>query len=257
MKSLKILLLVSISVLLKLSKAKETVFSVYGECNDVPNSVEDNNLFCSTIYPSQKCQDYYNNPEQFLKIVDETYDDIEVAAVKYHKEKAKVVCQRDEANTICPIGQYYIDNASSNVKENDYIAQSCHSTLCIQATQSYIEAQKEYYILKYPNKKNTFINLYNERIELLKCINADTARFVTSNGNDQLSNHKENNGDNDATSNSSNSENIVGDGSDTIGIDDNNEIFNDTIQFNFSESLSTNEKIIFLVIFILINILFL
>jgi len=253
-----ILLLVCISSLLKLSKAEGTVYSVYGDCNDVPTTIESNSAFCSTTYPSKKCQDYYNNPSQYLKAIDEDYDETDIAEVIYHKEKGKVVCQKDESNKLCPIGQYYIDKnieSSSNVNENEYIANSC-SPKCIEATKSYIEAQKNFYVLKYPNKKDNFINIYNQRVEILKCTTAN----IPNNGA-TTNNNTQNNTNNEKTDNTNSEQTVTDTNSNPInnGVtnnNDNNNNNNDSVQLSSGESLSTNGKIMFLITFILINVLF-
>jgi len=163
----------------------EIYLNTYGECNSVPSSEEESQTFCNTIFNSEKCQNYYNNPE---KVIGENYDELDIATVHYHREKAKVACQLDDTNTKCPIGQYYIDVTSdSSVNEDDYILKSCRSKVCIDATTSYIAAKEKYYALKYPNKMESFSKKFKSQNELLKCTDVDAinkANEVTTGASD-------------------------------------------------------------------------
>jgi len=287
----------SLGSIIKYTNANTDVYlNTYGECNSVPSSEEESNTFCNTIFTSEKCQNYYNNPD---KVIGDGFDELDIATVHYHHEKAKVVCQIDDTNTRCPIGQYFIDiSTDSSVVENDYILKSCRSKVCIDATSSYIVAKEKYYTLKYPNKIESFSKNFKSQNELLKC--TDLAAIAKA--NEKSSDTNKTFGDNKAASDSkassdaksgsssgtsskinsnnkssdNNVENSVNSATDangnitneSVNVDSNaNANANDgtssnnneinTDQSNFSESISLDKKIALLVGFIIVNILFL
>ncbi|OUM62693.1 hypothetical protein PIROE2DRAFT_61725 [Piromyces sp. E2] len=274
-----IVTIASLSSVLEFTNANTDVYlNTYGECNSVPSSEEESKTFCSTIITSEKCQNYYNNPD---KVIGDGFDELDIATVHYHREKAKVVCQTDDTKTRCPIGQYFIDiSTDSSVSEDDYILKSCRSKVCIDATSSYIVAKEKYYSLKYPDKMENFSKKFKSQNELLKCtdpdaiakanaknsvVNSDTNKVTTESNSTNGSNSKNGSNNNpsnknnaDASTNSTSNENITNENANVNsnaneGTSTNNKNI-DLEQSNFGESISFDKKIALLIGFILANV---
>ncbi|KAG4096498.1 hypothetical protein H8356DRAFT_1682049 [Neocallimastix lanati (nom. inval.)] len=284
MKSNKLLLitfLYSINFLAKNTYAIDGYLTIYGDCNTVPGSEPESKTFCNTIYNSDFCQNYYNNPEQ---VVGEDFDESDLATINYHKEKGKAICQYDENNKLCPMGQYFIDiSTNSNAKESDYMQQSCSSTLCSNTANSYLIAKEKYYSLKYQNKMTSFSKKIEEEKKALQCNNAQSTTSPSSKtignsksnassdpSNNNTSKPKSNSSSSSSSSSSSDSTTNTNNNADvntnnnvqedeTLANNDNNGNINETLiidESNFGVKLIFDERLIFLISFILINILF-
>lgn len=266
-----ITLIYFISLLIKNAYAVDSYLTTYGDCNSVPGTEEENKTFCNTIFNSDLCQNYYNNPEQ---AVGAECDELDIATVNYHKEKGKAVCQYDENNKLCPIGQYYIDvTNNSNANEDDYMKQSCESNICAETAKSYLLAKEKFYSLKYPNKMDRFSVKFEEEKKILECSTTNEAdsKKSTSGTNSNSSTDNKSNADSSNTgssnADSSNTDSVDNNSSgSTVDTNSNNnngntaESLNQTasnIEINSGESLFIDKKLIFLVSFILVNIFFL
>jgi len=266
-----ITLICSINFLVKHVYADDSYLTTYGDCNSVPRNEEESKTLCSTIFNSDLCQNYYNNPEQ---VVGEGWDELDIATVNYHKEKAKAVCQYDENNKLCPIGQYYIDVATnSNVNEDEYMQESCKSNICAETAKNYLLAKEKFYSLKYPNKMDRFSVKFENEKQILEC---KTENKVNSKSNDssgetqsgsskskksELPSNSASSNNNSGGSNSSNK--IIDTNTDTTEQPNNDDNtanpINEGVELEIDNSgnfLIIDEKLIFLISFILINILF-
>ncbi|ORX49965.1 hypothetical protein BCR36DRAFT_62311 [Piromyces finnis] len=267
------------SIINFVNSATDSYLNTYGECNSIPSSEEESQTFCNAIFTSEKCQNYYNNPD---KVLNADYDELDIVTIHYHREKAKAVCQADETNKRCPVGQYYIDiSTDTSVNENDYILNACHSKVCTEVTNSYVAAKEKYYNLKYPNKIESFSENFKLQYELLTCTDTNAIKNINDKTNEINTSPNVNNkvgttsnpnsgiaGSNDKIQNNfDSSTNSVSDGGVTNGnIINNNSNENENSsnnkdinveQSNFGESISYDKKIALLVGFILFNIFFL
>jgi len=153
--------------------------SEYTECMDEVTKTNFKQL-CSS-FKSEKCQNFYNNPLNYLPncknepTIKEYYQPINIEYMTIIKE---LTCLTDEEDNLCPLGIFVI----SEDYDYDFIKDTCKSKICADSFIKVAKKIKIDHLLTYENLSFTEgafnyheLNSYNN---VVKKLESDDCRFL-------------------------------------------------------------------------------